>query len=144
MAVTASSADALISSCHGLILDMVNRGHRVSAFAPKLSNDHLRILSHLGAEPYSLPAQLAIWDKYRRMRELSTILSDANPHVVLVESARNGAISVAAAKMARVPHIATIVPSLGPAFMEGASAATWGHRQALKRSTEPFSIGATL
>ncbi len=132
VAVTASSAGALIRSCHGLILDMVNRGHRVSAFAPELSKDDLRILAHLGAEPYSLPAQFAIWNKYRRMRELGTILSDANPHVVLIESARNGAISVAAAKIARVPHIVTIVPSLGPAFMEGANAAAWGHRQALK------------
>ncbi len=58
--------------------------------------------------------------------------ADANPDVVLVESARNGAISVAAAKMARVPHVVTIVPSLGPAFMEGAGAAIWGRRQALK------------
>ncbi len=130
--VTASSAGALINSCHSLILDMVNRGHSVSAFAPGLSNDDLRILSHLGAEPYSLPAQLAIWDKYRRMRELSAILANANPHVVLVESIRNGAISVAAAKIARVPHVVTIVPSLGPAFMEGAGAAVWGQRQALK------------
>jgi glycosyltransferase involved in cell wall biosynthesis len=111
---------------------MVNRGHRVFAYAPGLLNEDLRILSHLGAEPYSLPAQPALWDKYRRMRELSTILSDANPHVLLVESARNGAISVAAAKMARVPHVVTTVPSLGPAFMEGASAAIWGQRQALK------------
>ena len=113
VAVTASSAGALINSCHGLILDMVNRGHRVSAFAPALSNGDLRILSHLGAEPRSLPPQLTVWDKYRRMRELSTILSEANPHVILVESARNGAISVAAAKIARVPHVVTIVPSLG-------------------------------
>jgi glycosyltransferase involved in cell wall biosynthesis len=132
VAVTASSAAALISSCHGLILDMVNRGHHVIAFAPELSNNDLRILSHLGAEPCSLPAPPAIWDKYRRMREFSTILSDANPHVFLVESARNGAFSVAAAKMARVPHVVTIVPSLGPAFMEGAGASAWGRRQALK------------
>jgi glycosyltransferase involved in cell wall biosynthesis len=132
VAVTASSAGALINSCHSLILDMVNRGHRVSAFAPGLSNDDLRILSHLGVEPYLLPAQRAIWDKYRRVRGIGKILSDANPHVLFVESARNGAISVAAAKIARVPHVVTIVPSLGPAFMEGASAAMWGQRQALK------------
>lgn len=112
VAVTAASAGALINSCHGLILDMVNRGHRVSALAPGLSNDELRILSHLGAEPYSLPPQLALWDKYRRMRELSAVLADAHPDVLLVESARNGALNVAAAKIARVPHIVTIVPSL--------------------------------
>ncbi len=131
-AVTASSAGALINSCHGLILDMVNRGHRVFAFAPELSNNDFRILSHLGAEAYSLPPQLALWDKYRRMRELSTILGDAHPDVVLVESARNGAVSVAAAKMARVPHVVTIVPSLGPAFMEGAGSSAWAQRQAMK------------
>jgi glycosyltransferase involved in cell wall biosynthesis len=130
--VTASSAGALINSCHGLILDMVNRGHRVLAFAPQLSNNDFRILSHLGAEAYSLPPQLALWDKYRRMRELSTILGDAHPDVVLVESARNGAVSVAAAKMARVPHVVTIVPSLGPAFMEGAGSSAWAQRQAMK------------
>ena len=126
MAVTASSPGALIASCHGLILDMVNRGHRVFAFAPELSNNDLRILSHIGAEAYSLPPQLALWDKYRRMRELSTIFGDVDPHVVLVESARNGAESVAAAKIARVPHVVTTVPSLGPAFMEAAGAASWG------------------
>ncbi len=130
--MTASSAGALITSCHGLILDMVNRGHRVFAFAPELSNNDLRILSHIGAEAYSLPPQLALWDKYRRMRELSTIFGDVDPHVVLVESARNGAASVAAAKIARVPHVVTIVPSLGPAFMEGAGSSAWGQRQALK------------
>ena len=131
-AVTASSAGALINSCHGLILDMVNRGHRVLAFAPQLSNNDFRILSHLGAEAYSLPPQLALLDKYRRMRELSTILGDAHPDVVLVESVRNGAVSVAAAKMARVPHVVTIVPSLGPAFMEGAGSSAWPQRQAMK------------
>ena len=132
VAVTASSAGALINSCHSLILDMVNRGHRVSAFAPGLSNDDLRILWRLGAKPCSLPAQHAIWDKHRRVRELGKILSDANPHVLLVESARKGALSVAAAKIARVPHVVTMVPTLGPAFMEGASVAMWGQRQALK------------
>ena len=85
VAVTASSAGALINSCHSLILDMVNRGHRVSAFAPGLSNDDLRILWRLGAKPCSLPAQHAIWEKHRRVRELGKILSDANPHVLLVE-----------------------------------------------------------
>ena len=64
---------------------MVNRGHRVSAFAPGLSNDDLRILWRLGAKPCSLPAQHAIWDKHRRVRELGKLLSDANPHVLLVE-----------------------------------------------------------
>jgi glycosyltransferase involved in cell wall biosynthesis len=131
-AVTASSAGALIASCHGLILDMVNRGHRVFAFAPELSNNDMRILSRLGAEAYSLPPRLALLDKYRRMRELSTIFTDVDPHVVLVESARDGAEAVAAAKIARVPHVVTTVPSLGPAFMEGAGAAAWAHRQAMK------------
>ncbi len=131
-AVTASSAGALINSCHGIILDMVNRGHRVFAFAPELSNNDLRILSHIGAEAYSLPPQLALWDKYRRMRELSTIFGDVDPQVLLVESAGNGAVSVAAAKIARVPHVVTVVPSLGPAFMEGAGSSAWGQRQALK------------
>jgi glycosyltransferase involved in cell wall biosynthesis len=132
VAVTASSPGALIASCHGLILDMVNRGHRVYAFAPELSNNDLRVLSHIGAEGYSLPPQLAIWDKVRRMRELSTILGDVDPHVVLVESARHGAESVAAAKIAHVPHVVTTVQSLGPAFMEAAGASSWGRRQALK------------
>jgi glycosyltransferase involved in cell wall biosynthesis len=111
---------------------MVNRGHRVLTFAPELSNTDLRILSHIGAEAYSLPPQLALFDQYRRMRELSTIFGDANPDVVLVQSAANGAAAVAAAKIARVPHVVTVVPSLGPAFMEGAGASAWGQRQALK------------
>ena len=79
VAGTASSAGALINSCHSLILDMVNRGHRVSAFAPGLSNDDLRILSHLGAKPCSLPAQHAIWDKHRRVRGLGR--SSATPNL---------------------------------------------------------------
>ena len=131
VAVTAPSAAALIGSCHGLILDMVNRGHRVFAFAPELSNKDMRILSHIGAEAYALPPELALWDKYRRLRELATIFRDIDPHVLLVQSARNGATSVAAAKLARVPHVVTVVPSLGPAFMEGARTA-WGQRQAMK------------
>ncbi len=131
VAVTAPSAAALISSCHGLILDMVNRGHRVFAFAPELSNKDMRILSHIGAEAYALPPDLALLDKYRRLRELATIFRDIDPHVVLVQSARSGATSVAAAKLARVPHVVSVVPSLGPAFMEGARAA-WGQRQAMK------------
>ncbi len=132
VAVTAASAGSLIASCHGLILDMVNRGHRVFAFAPELDNNDFRILSHIGAEAYSLPPRLALWDKYRRMRELSTIFGDVDPHVVLVELARNGAESVAAAKIARIPHVVTTVPSLGPAFMEAAGASSWAQRQALK------------
>ncbi len=132
VAITASSAGGLIGPCLGLILDMVNRGHRVFAFAPELSNDDFRILSHIGAEAYSLPPHLAFFDTYRRMRELSTIFSDAAPDVVLVQSAQNGAAAVAAAKIARVPHVVTVVPSLGPAFMEGAGASAWSERQALK------------
>jgi glycosyltransferase involved in cell wall biosynthesis len=132
VAFVAPSAAALIGSCHGLILDMVNRGHRVFAFASDLSNKDLRILSHIGAEAYSLPPQLAFWDKYRRMRELSTILDDIGPDVAIIESARNGAVSVAAAKIAHVPHVVTFVPSLGPSFMEGAGHSAWGQRQAMK------------
>ncbi len=131
-AVTAPSAGALIGSCHGIILDMVNRGHRVLAFAPELTNHDMRILSHIGAEAYSLPPQIALWDRYRRMRELSTIFSDAAPDVALIQSAKSGGTSVAAAKIARVPHVVTVVPSLGPAFMEGAPASVWGQRQAMK------------
>ncbi len=131
-AVTAPSAAALTGVCSGLIRDMVQRGHRVLAFAPGLSSKDLRFLAHMGAEAYSLPPQLAFLDKYRRMRELSTILGDANPDVVLVQSARNGASSVAAAKIARIPKVVTVVPELGPAFMEGAGTAAWGQRQAMK------------
>ena len=111
---------------------MVNRGHRVFAFAPELSNKDLRILSHIGAEPYALPPQLELWDRYRRMRELATIFREIDPHCVLVQSARNGGVSVAAAKLARVPHVVTFVPSLGPSFMEGARTSAWGERQAMK------------
>jgi glycosyltransferase involved in cell wall biosynthesis len=111
---------------------MVNRGHRVFAFAPELSNKDMRILTHIGAEAYALPPESALWDKYRRLRELATIFRDIDPHVVLVQSARNGATSVAAARLARVPNVVTVVPSLGPAFMEGARTAAWGQRQAMK------------
>jgi glycosyltransferase involved in cell wall biosynthesis len=131
-AVVAPSAGALIGACQGLIHNMVNRGHRVFAFAPELSNRDLRILAHIGSEAYSLPPQFALLDKYRRMRELSTILSDTDPDVVLVQSARSGATSVAAAKIARVPQVVTVVPGLGPAFMEGAASSAWGERQAMK------------
>ncbi len=131
-AITAPSGAALISVCGGLIHDMVQRGHRVLAFAPGLSSKDLRFLAQMGVEPYSLPTQLAFLDKYRRMRELSTILADAAPDVVLVQSARNGATSVAAAKIARIPKVVTVVPELGPAFMEAAGASAWGERQAMK------------
>ncbi len=131
-AIIAPTPAALTGSSRGLILDMLSRGHRVFAFAPGLSNKDLRILAHAGAEAYSLPPQLALLDKYRRLRELSTILGDAGPDVVLVQSARSGATSVAAAKIARIPQVVTVVPSLGPAFMEGAPASAWGERQAMK------------
>ena len=111
---------------------MVQRGHHVLAFAPGLSSKDMRLLSQIGATPYSLPTQLAFLDKYRRMRELSTILADAAPEVMLVQSARNGATSVAAAKIARISKVVTVVPELGPAFMEGAGATAWGERQAMK------------
>lgn len=130
--VAAPSAAALAGCARSLIYDMVSRGHRVLAFAPGLSNADMRILSHAGAEPYSLPAQHAFWDKYRRMRELSSVFADAGADVALVLSARNGATSVAAAKIARVPKVVTVVPGLGPAFMEGAGASAWGERQAMK------------
>lgn len=132
VAITASSAASLIHSCHGLILDMVNRGHRVFAFAPELTNKDMRILSHIGAEAYALPQQTQFFDRYRRFRELVTVFRDVDPHIVLVQSARNGGISIAAAKRAGVPHVVTVVPSLGPAFMEGARRSSWAERQAMK------------
>jgi glycosyltransferase involved in cell wall biosynthesis len=131
-AVAAPSAAALTGSCSGLIRDMLQRGHRVLAFAPALSNNDMRFLAQMGVEAYSLPSQLALLDKYRRMRELSTIFTDAHLDVLLVQSARNGAASVAAAKIARIPKVVTVVPELGPAFMEGAGASAWGQRQAMK------------
>ena len=117
-AIAAPSGAALTGVCGGLIHDMVQRGHHVLAFAPGLSSKDMRLLSQIGATAYSLPTQLAFLDKYRRMRELSTILADAAPDVMLVQSARNGATSVAAAKIARIPKVVTVVPELGPAFME--------------------------
>ena len=131
-AIAAPSGAALTGVCGGLIRDMVQRGHHVLAFAPGLSSKDMRLLSQMGATPYSLPTELAFLDKYRRMRELSTILADAAPEVMLVQSARNGATSVAAAKIARIPKVVTVVPELGPAFMEGAGATAWGERQAMK------------
>ena len=131
-AIVAPSGGALTGACQGLILDMIARGHRVFAFAPDLSNRELACLSRLGAQAYSLPSDLALWDKYRRMRELSTIFADADPDVVLVQSARIGATAVAAARIARVPRVVTAVPALGPAFMEGARVSAWGERQAMK------------
>jgi glycosyltransferase involved in cell wall biosynthesis len=112
--------------------DMVQRGHAVLAFAPTLSNRELSMLAQMGVEGYSLPPKLALLDNYWRMRELSTILSDAYIDVALVLSARNGAVGVAAAKIARIPKIVTVVPELGPAFMEGAGSMAWGSRQAMK------------
>jgi glycosyltransferase involved in cell wall biosynthesis len=132
VAIVAPSASALTGSCRGLIAEMAGRGHRVSALAPALSNLDLRILSHSGAEAYSLPGRLALLDKFRRMRELSTIFADTGADVVLVQLAKSGATSIAAAKIARVPRVVTVVPGLGPAFMEGARASAWGERQALK------------
>src|SRR5271165_5866995 len=131
-AVIAGSAAALTGSCAGLIYTIASRGHKVQAFAPQLSNQDLRALAHIGAEAYSLPPQLAMMDKVKRMRELSNILSDNAPDIALVQSARNGAVSVAAAKIARIPHVVTAVTSLGPAFMEAAGAKAWGERQAMK------------
>jgi glycosyltransferase involved in cell wall biosynthesis len=96
------------------------------------ASSDLKFLAHAGAEGYSLPPQLAFFDKYRQMRELSSIFADAGLDAVLVQSARNGAASVAAAKIARVPKVVTVVPELGPAFMEGAGASAWAERQALK------------
>lgn len=132
MAVTASSGGALINSFHGVILDMVNRGHRVVAFAPNLSKNDRRILSRLGAKPCSLGSHRDVWTKYQRVREFSAVLRKASPDILLVESAHQGASSVAAAKLAGVPHVVTIVPSLGAAFMEGADTSAWPKRQALK------------
>ncbi len=132
VAVIAPSAAALVGFCHGVILDMINRGHRVFAFAPDLSNKDLRILAHIGAEAYALAPMQEAMDRYRRFRELTGIFRDIDPHAVLVQSARNSAISVAAAKLARVPHVVTVVPSFGPAFMEGARRSAWPQRQTMK------------
>lgn len=130
-AIIAPSASALISNCHGLILDMVNRGHRVFTFAPELTNKDLRILSHIGAEAYALEPLNETRNRVSRLRELEYIFRNVDPHVVMVQSARS-AISVMAAKMARVPHVVAVVPSFGAAFMEGARRSAWAERQAAK------------
>lgn len=132
VAITAPNGAALISACHGLILDMINRGHRVFALAPQLSNRDLRILSHIGAEAYALPDNTELMDRYRQMREMASTFRDIDPDVVIVQSARSGGTAVAAAKIARVQNVVTIVPTLGPAFMEGASGAAWAERQGMK------------
>lgn len=132
IAITGPSAASLISNCHGLILDMVNRGHRVFTFTPELSNREMRILSHIGAEAYAVPPLAEFLDSYRQAREMASTFSDIDPDVVIVQSARNGGTAVAAARLAKVQNVVTIVPSLGPAFMEGAKRSAWAQRQAMK------------
>ncbi len=132
IAITGPSGSALISSCHGLILDMVNRGHRVFTFAPELSNRELRVLSHIGAEAYAVPPLAEFMDRYRQVREMASTFRDIDPDVVIVQSARNGGAAVTAARLARVQNVVTVVPSLGPAFMEGAKRTAWAERQAMK------------
>jgi glycosyltransferase involved in cell wall biosynthesis len=131
-AIIAPSGAVLTGVCSSLIQDMVQRGHAVMAFAPGLTNKELALVARMGVEAYSLPPKFALLDNYRRMRELSTILADAYIDTALILSARGGAVSVAAAKIARIPKIVTVVPELGPAFMEGAGSLSWGHRQAMK------------
>lgn len=132
IAFTGTSGASLISNCHGLILDMVNRGHRVFAFAPEVSNKDLRILSHIGAETYAVPPLAEFIDRYRQVREMASTFRDIDPDVVIVQSAQNGGAAVTAARLARVQNVVTIVPSLGPAFMEGAKRSAWAERQAMK------------
>jgi glycosyltransferase involved in cell wall biosynthesis len=132
IAITSPTASSLIGHCHNLILDMVNRGHRVFAFTGELSNREMRILSHIGAEAYAISPLGELLDRYRQVRELASTLRDVDPDVVIVQCARTGANSVAAARLARVDNVVSIVPTLGPAFMEGASRSVWPERQGMK------------
>jgi glycosyltransferase involved in cell wall biosynthesis len=132
IAITAPTASNLISHCHGIILDMVNRGHRVFAFTGELTNQEMRILSHIGAEAYAIAPLGEIFDRYRQVRELASTLRDVDADVVIVQCAHKGANAIAAARLARAHNVVSVVPTLGPSFMEGASRSAWPERQAMK------------
>ncbi|HEX8525607.1 glycosyltransferase family 4 protein [Allosphingosinicella sp.] len=145
VAVLGSYAPSLVLFRGPLIAEMVRRGHRVVAMAPRIGPDIADRLAVLGAEAREVPMinnSLSPVSMARTLVELTRLFREIRPHTVIAYTVKPVTLGALAGSRAKVPSFVALITGLGFAFTEGGgtrrrlsrAAATFLYRRALKRA----------
>jgi len=120
--IVASFAPSLINFRGVLIEQMIARGHRVFAAAPRMDDETARKLKVLGAEPLPLSLSNASLDPFRARKsyeELRQLISKTKANVLIAYTIKPATLGVLAAHAEGVPRIVALITGLGYAFTPG-------------------------
>lgn len=142
-----SYAPSLVHFRGALIAAIADRGHKVFAAAPAISDEVAAELKSLGAEPRELPVVNASLNPFAMLRSLGAVrrlIRAIRPDVAISYTAKPVILGAIAGKAEGVPKIVSLITGVGYAFTEGSelkrrmsrSFATLLYRQALGRSSE--------
>lgn len=142
-----SYAPSLVHFRGSLIAAIVERGHKVFAAAPSISDEVAAELGALGAEPRELPvvnASLNPFAMMRSLKEVRRLVRATRPDAIISYTAKPVILAAMAGKAEGVPRIVSLITGVGYAFTEGnelkrrisRSFASLLYRHALARSTE--------
>ena len=144
--VLGSYAGSLIVFRGALIAELVRRGYRVVAMAPRIDDSVRAQLEAIGAEAMDVPlinSSLNPFSAAGSLAALTRRFRDIKPEAVIAYTVKPVTLGSIAAARAGVPKIVALVTGLGFAFTAGGGAkrllsrmaATTLYRRALRRCT---------
>lgn len=123
--VLGSYAPSLIAFRGPLIAELVARGYRVVAMAPRIDAETDAKLRAIGAEPRDVEienASMAPHKTWRSLRALERAFREIRPDAVIAYTIKPVTLGCLAAARAGVPNIVALITGLGFAFTEGGGA----------------------
>jgi glycosyltransferase involved in cell wall biosynthesis len=145
--VFGSYAPSLVHFRGPLIAAMAERGYKVFAAAPAISEEVAGQIRTLGAEPRELPVVNASLNPIAMLGSLwhvRRLVREVNPDVMISYTAKPTILGAVAGQAAGVPTIVSLITGVGYAFTEGSemkrrisrNIAAPLYRLALRRSTK--------
>jgi glycosyltransferase involved in cell wall biosynthesis len=143
--VLGSYAPSLILFRGPLIAELISRGYRVVAMAPRIGSDIAGQLRSMGAEPRDVDienASMAPRATLRSLRALERAFREIRPDAVIAYTIKPVTLGCLAAAKAGVPRIVALITGLGFAFIDGGGlkrrlsrlVATTLYRRALRKA----------
>ena len=124
IAFVGPSFASLAVNLGGLVYDIACAGHRTACFAPDIDDEvACDVLRRRRAALSQLPAFRQGFSPIADQRAIWRLVSDfrkMQPHVVAGHSPKAAFLAAIAGKIARVPHIVSMIGELGRGFDDGA------------------------
>ena len=117
-----SFAPSLVHFRGPLIAAIVQRGHKVVAAAPSISDEVAEKLRQLGAEPRQLQlvnASLNPAAMLQSLRQVRALIRDIRPDVIISYTVKPVVLGALAGRAERVPRIVSLITGVGYAFTGG-------------------------